>query len=99
MNHSFRENRDMGQLDCFPDRECMSRSAVQIRFHSMRRVAVGLFASILCSASIPALGQYQGRIKKDADTTPPLRATGVFEWTGDFNKPKAGRLIPVAVWD
>jgi len=77
----------------------MSRSAVQIRFHSMRRVAVVLFASILCSASIPALGQYQGRIKKDADTTPPLRATGVFEWTGDFNKPKAGRLIPVAVWD
>jgi hypothetical protein len=49
--------------------------------------------------TLPLQAQYPGRIKKDADTTPPLRATGVFEWTGDIARPKAGRLIPIAVWD
>jgi hypothetical protein len=58
-----------------------------------------VFAAVVAMAPVPAQGQYPGRIKKDADTTPPLRATGVFEWTGDLSKPKAGRLIPVAVWD
>lgn len=75
----------------------MSRPAVRIRFHWMRRAV--LLAAIFGGASIPVLAQYPGHIKKDADTTPTLRATGVFEWTGDFSKPKAGRLIPVAVWD
>jgi hypothetical protein len=46
-----------------------------------------------------AHAQYPGHIKKDADTGPTLRASGVFEWTGDFANPKAGRLIPLAVWD
>jgi hypothetical protein len=75
----------------------MSRPAVRIRFHWMRRAV--LLAAMFGGASIPVLAQYPGHIKKDADTTPTLRATGVFEWTGDFSKPKAGRLIPVAVWD
>ncbi|HEX3435492.1 MAG TPA: hypothetical protein VHT24_01905 [Pseudacidobacterium sp.] len=46
-----------------------------------------------------AHGQYPGHITKNTDTTPTLRATGVFEWTGDLDKPKAGRLIPLTVWD
>ncbi|HMD21562.1 MAG TPA: hypothetical protein VKH40_14635 [Alloacidobacterium sp.] len=46
-----------------------------------------------------AYAQYPGHISKPADTTPTLRATGVFEWTGDLAQPKAGRLIPLTVWD
>lgn len=54
---------------------------------------------MVTGAFVSAQAQYPGHIKKDTDTTPPLRATGVFEWTGDLSKPKAGRLIPIAVWD
>jgi hypothetical protein len=46
-----------------------------------------------------AHAQYPGHINKSAETGPTLRATGVFEWTGDLSQPKAGRLIPLAVWD
>lgn len=56
-----------------------------------------IFAALLASA---AHAQYQGtKPQKDTDSGPTLRATGVFEWTGDLDKPKAGRLVPIAVWD
>jgi hypothetical protein len=58
-----------------------------------------LILSIWIGAVCAAYAQYPGHVKKDADTTPTLRATGVFEWTGDLDKPKAGRLIPLTVWD
>jgi hypothetical protein len=96
MNRSFREYKGMGHFDCFPDRELMSRSDARIRFKPIHWIAL---AMLLVGMSQTLHAQYPGRIKKDADTTPPLRATGVFEWTGDIAKPKAGRLIPVAVWD
>jgi hypothetical protein len=63
----------------------------------MRSVFVmPILIAALCTA---AHAQYPGHIKKDADTGPTLRATGIFEWTGDLANPKAGRLIPLAVWD
>jgi hypothetical protein len=55
-----------------------------------------MLIALLCAA---AHAQYPGHISKNADTTPTLRASGVFEWTGDLAQPKAGRLIPLAVWD
>lgn len=58
-----------------------------------------LAACIFFGICAVACAQYPGHVKKDADTTPSLRATGVFEWTGDLTKPTAGRLIPIAVWD
>lgn len=48
---------------------------------------------------MPALAQYPGRIQKKVDAAPPLRATAIYEWTGDLKAPKAGRLVPLAVWD
>jgi hypothetical protein len=54
---------------------------------------------LLLSCSVVARAQYQGPIAKDTNTTPTLRATAVYEWTGDLGKPKAARLVPVAVWD
>ena len=53
----------------------------------------------LVATAFSAHAQYPGHIRKDADTGPTLRASAVFEWTGDFAKPTAGRLIPLAVWD
>src|SRR5580698_6656396 len=97
MNGSFRKFRNMGQDDCFPDGESVSRPVAHVRRQAMRFVFVAstLIAS-LCNA---AYAQYPGRIRKDADTGPTLRASGVFEWTGDLTNPRAGRLIPLAVWD
>jgi len=75
----------------------MSRSAAPIHRSVMRSAFVmSILAASLCAA---AHAQYPGRVKKDADTGPTLRATGIFEWTGDLANPKAGRLIPLAVWD
>jgi hypothetical protein len=80
----------MGQVDC------KSRSAARIYPRIMRWTAL---ATLAAGVTLPLCGQYQGHIKKDTDNTPTLRATGVFEWTGDIAKPKAGRLVPIAVWD
>src|SRR5580692_1042755 len=97
MNGSFHKNRNMGHVDCFPNRECMSRSAALIHRSVMRSTFVmPMLIALLCTA---AHAQYPGRVKKDADTGPTLRASGIFEWTGDLANPKAGRLIPLAVWD
>jgi hypothetical protein len=75
----------------------MSRpAALTLRKATRSAFAVSMLAASLCAA---AHAQYPGRIKKDADAGPTLRASGVFEWTGDLAKPKAGRLIPLAVWD
>jgi hypothetical protein len=60
------------------------------------------FASCVLAVgfSVSAYGQYPGHIDTSKDAkTPDLRATAVFEYTGDLAKPTASRLIPVAVWD
>ncbi|MGO8933951.1 MAG: hypothetical protein ACLPLZ_00370 [Terracidiphilus sp.] len=49
------------------------------------------------SADAPA--QYPGQIAKPDANTPNLRAIAVFEWTGDEAHPKAGRLVPICIYD
>ena len=50
-------------------------------------------------AALPAGAQYPGRVEKDAGQAPELRSIAVLEWTGSPGKPKASRLVPVAVLD
>jgi hypothetical protein len=69
---------------------------------SMRRGAPTLVFLILLlfpGSTFLARAQYQGPIAKDTNTTPTLRATAVYEWTGDLTESKAARLVPIAVWD
>jgi len=48
---------------------------------------------------LPAYAQYPGQVTKNAKESPELRSIAVLEWTGEEGKPKASRLIPVAVLD
>lgn len=50
-------------------------------------------------ASLPVAAQYPGQVAKSAKETPVLRAISVLEWTGEAGKPKACRVVPVAVLD
>ncbi len=87
----------MGQVDCAADPERMSLPATAIGLKATRFFFI-LSTLVACACSA-AYAQYPGHITKNTDTTPTLRATGVFEWTGDLAQPKAGRLIPLTVWD
>ena len=62
-------------------------------------LAVLSLASLLSIASRPLWAQYPGQVAKDAKDAPVLRSIAVLEWTGDAGKPKASRLVPVAVFD
>jgi hypothetical protein len=81
----------MGQIDCVAGPGFLSRPGAIMRIF----VLPGLMAC-LCVA---AYAQYPGHVSKSTETAPTLRATGVFEWTGELSQPKAGRLVPLAVWD
>jgi hypothetical protein len=61
------------------------------------RAILGAVASLL--VVIPAAAQYPGQVSKDQKDTPELRSIAVLEWEGDLGKPKASRLVPVAVLD
>jgi hypothetical protein len=50
-------------------------------------------------AAYPAWSQYPGQVKKNSKESPELRSIAVLEWTGEAGKPKASRLVPVAVLD
>jgi hypothetical protein len=50
-------------------------------------------------AALPVWAQYPGQVTKTTKDSPELRAIAVLEWTGDASKPKASRLVPVAVLD
>jgi hypothetical protein len=50
-------------------------------------------------ATAPAGAQYPGQLTKTTKDAPELRAIAVLEWTGDAGKPKASRIVPVAVLD
>src|SRR5271157_2707436 len=50
-------------------------------------------------AALPACAQYPGQITNSSKNIPELRAIAVLEWTGEPGKPKASRLVPVAVLD
>jgi hypothetical protein len=54
---------------------------------------------LLLSALPRAHAQYPGQVTKSNQDTPTLRAVAVFEWTGDEAHPKAGRLVPVCIYD
>ena len=61
------------------------------------RAILSAVASLL--VVIPAAGQYPGQVSKDKKDIPELRSIAVLEWEGDLGKPKASRLVPVAVLD
>ncbi|MGA9669712.1 MAG: hypothetical protein WBQ94_10905, partial [Terracidiphilus sp.] len=48
-------------------------------------------------AMLPVCAQYPGQVAKNTKDAPELRAIAVLEWTGEAGKPKASRLVPVAV--
>jgi hypothetical protein len=50
-------------------------------------------------ATLPAAAQYAGKVSTGDKEAPELRSIAVLEWTGDEEKPKASRLVPVAVLD
>jgi hypothetical protein len=75
----------------------MSRPAPAVSGKNLRCVFV--IAALFVALSASAFAQYPGTVHKDANAGPTLRATGIYEWTGDFAKPNASRLIPIAVWD
>jgi hypothetical protein len=50
-------------------------------------------------ATLPAMAQYTGKVTKSSKDNPTLRSIAVLEWTGEEGKPKASRLVPIAVLD
>ncbi|GGH02636.1 hypothetical protein GCM10011586_18080 [Silvibacterium dinghuense] len=55
---------------------------------------------MLISGAVVSQAQYVGRVDTaKAEKAQTLRATAVLEYTGDYTKPIASRLIPLAVWD
>ena len=62
-----------------------------------RQALLGLAALLL--ANLPAMAQYAGKVSTGDKEAPVLRSIAVLEWTGDEEKPKASRLVPVAVDD
>ena len=83
-------------FDYFRDRRQMSsRRTDVIAFFARTTVLAG--AGLL--SALPAWSQYPGQVAKSGKETPELRSIAVLEWTGDAGKPKASRLVPVAVLD
>ena len=60
---------------------------------------LGWGTAALLIFTLPAPAQYPGQIAKPETNAPDLRAVAVFEWTGDEAHPKAGRLVPVCIYD
>jgi len=56
-------------------------------------------ALVALLVTLSAAAQYPGQVAKNTKDSPELRAIAVLEWTGDAGKPKASRLVPVAVLD
>src|ERR1039458_7794507 len=79
---------------CRGKRNVSSRSANRLWIKAAVLLALAAFVFIL---SAPA--QYPRPIAKHEKNAPDLRAVAVFEWTGDEAHPKAGRLVPVCIYD
>ncbi len=56
------------------------------------------FHRILVTAATLAASVASAQMHKVAKPEQVVRAVGVYEWTGDFAKPTASRLIPVSVY-
>ena len=63
---------------------------------SIKRTSTALLLGMIASS---ALAQYPGQIEKKSKDAPTLRAVAVLEWTGDLNKPKKSRLVPITIYD
>jgi len=68
---------------------------------SLRRILIKQVPTALLSGLVAstALAQYPGQVEKKSKDEPTLRAVAVLEWTGDLNKPKKSRLVPVTIYD
>jgi len=55
--------------------------------------------SAVAATAIPASAQYPSQTTNPDKNAQHLRAIAVLEWTGDQDKPKASRLIPVSIFD
>lgn len=56
-------------------------------------------ATLALSFAPLAGAQYPGQIAKKSKDPAELRAVAVLEWTGDEDKPKTSRLVPITVYD
>lgn len=83
----------------------MALALVITRFNSFVKTsasATALIAACLLAIPLCALAQYPGQVSTksiDKKAPPTLRAISVYEWTGELDKPKACRLVPVMVYD
>ncbi len=76
-----------------------SFAAVSQRVRTSRSAGTVLLAIAAVSASLLALvGPALAQMHKVAKPQQIVRAIGVYEWTGDFAKPNASRLIPVSLY-
>jgi len=75
---------------------------------ALRSIGMGLplrLAMSVCGVSaglalaLPVVAQYPGQVAKSTKDAPELRSVAVLEWTGEAGKPKACRIVPVAVLD
>src|ERR1700691_254752 len=57
-------------------------------------------SAVAAACALPACAQYPGHVDEEKQQTGVhLRATAVLEYTGDLNKIKESRLVPIAIWD
>ena len=61
----------------------------------LRGIWLGLVCVVL-GGVVPAMGRAQTHAVKKPDAV--VRAVAVYEWTGDADKPKASRVVPVSVF-
>ncbi len=80
------------RIDYFRNRRQMS-----LRGRRILSIGPAILAMAGLIAAAPAGAQYPGQLTKTTKDAPELRAIAVLEWTGDAGKPKASRLVPVAV--
>ncbi len=73
------------------------RPILAVRRCGFLRLGWGI--ALLFLFALPAAAQYPGQIKNDDRNAADLRAVGVLEWTGGEDHPKAGRLIPICIYD
>ncbi len=75
----------------------LRRSARVLRGQRIHTAILAGFALGTLAASAGA--QYPGLVKKTDKSVPVLRSVAVLEYTGEAGKPKASRLVPIAVYD
>jgi hypothetical protein len=70
------------------------------RLHCAGRMLIGstLLAGLTLGAAMPVAAQYPGQVKQNQQNQ-TMRAIAVLEWSGDEQKPKASRLVPVVLYD